>query len=148
MGSVQAVAVVVMGTSLALFVWHALAFRAARDEPEEAGRREFARRRFRRRAQVSAMLLVAGLGMLAAAAIDPRAAPLAYSLAWGGVLLLVAWMALLAVGDAVASRVQAERELRHERQACAALEAEARRLQASQGNGAVPRDAGPLGGPR
>jgi type II secretory pathway component PulM len=94
------------------------------------------------------MLLVAGLGMLAAAAIDPRAAPLAYSLAWGGVLLLVAWMALLAVGDAVASRVQAERELRHERQAFTALEAEARRLQAAQGNGAAPRDAGPLGGPR
>lgn len=124
---------VVVAIVLAVFVW-----RARRDlEPileDDDGARLHADRQFRRRMQVSFMLAAVGFLIPLGDQLDKlfRQRPLLF-IAWvGSVLLLVAWMVLMALGDwlsTVTYSVIANARLRHERRA---LEGEIRRYHAQQ----------------
>jgi hypothetical protein len=76
--------------------------RARELDPEEV---DFRRRQARRRIQTSAMLGLVGIGMLIGRLLIVwRAPPTLILLFWGGVVLLVLWLAVLAVADMVATR--------------------------------------------
>ena len=81
-------------------LWHVRSWQATQREKPSAKELDFRRRQFRRRIQTTAML-----GLLAVAILVGHwitgAARLFY---WGAVLLLVAWMVLLALVDVWATR--------------------------------------------
>lgn len=118
--------------------WHANAWRALGERASELDVEEidFRRRQLRRRTQTSAMLGLVGIGMLVGRLLLVwRAHPTVILLFWGGVVLLVLWLGLLAVADMVATRFYFGRL----RQNClveqARLRAQLRRVERTRGNG-------------
>jgi len=113
--------------------WRALGERASQLDVEEI---DFRRRQLRRRTQTSVMLGLVGIGMLVGRLLIVwRAHPTLILLFWGGVVLLVLWLGLLAVADMVATRYYFGRL----RQSClveqARLRAQLRRMERTRGNG-------------
>lgn len=83
------------------FVWHHLAaWEAARCHPENLKAIEFARRQFRRRMQASLMVGFVGLAIAGALLIHDT---LLIAMYWVGILLVVIWILLLAIMDALSS---------------------------------------------
>jgi hypothetical protein len=100
--------------------------------------RLFQLRRFRRRMQASGMLAVAAVALTVGMAIPRDRYPSLFVFFWCGVMLLVVWMLLLAVGDAVSTSLHANRLRREHRIETARLKAEMERLlqqRAEGGNG-------------
>jgi peptidoglycan/LPS O-acetylase OafA/YrhL len=116
-----------------LMIWHVRAWRHAQQQNLDDSELDFRRRQFRRRIQTSALL-----GVLAAALFigqfltGPQALLFIY---WGVTLLLVAWVALLAVVDALATKFHFARLREKFLVEQAKLQAEIRRIQAAKSNG-------------
>ncbi|MEN6406862.1 MAG: hypothetical protein ABFC77_10350 [Thermoguttaceae bacterium] len=118
--------------AVVLIVSHVRSWRAFQREPLDAEERDYRWRQFRRRMQTSAMLALLAVAVLVGYLIPPGFVALAF---WLGVLLLVCWLALLAAVDIWATKHYFGR-LTHETLVNKLrLEAELRRLQASEGNG-------------
>jgi hypothetical protein len=112
--------------AVGLFVWH---LRSWRGEQQEQGQeREFAYRRFRRRMQTTSMLAALGIGLCLGQLIPREEHPTLFVIFWFGMLLLLAWMVLLALGDLIIGRQQLARLARERRIAEAQLNAELERL--------------------
>ncbi|MEX0710790.1 MAG: hypothetical protein WD278_00485 [Pirellulales bacterium] len=70
---------------------------------------DFRRRQFRRRVQASAMLALVGIALFAGQLLPWRRWPSLYVFFWCGVMLLVFWVALLALADVIATNAYARR---------------------------------------
>jgi len=130
------VAAVILLSAGALAWWHLRVRRTHRRVDLPAAQYDFYRRQFRRRIQVSAML---GLLAVMLAAESWLETLLIQVLVWAGMLLLLLWIMLLALVDAVATRMHFDRLRSDYMVEQAKLEAEARRLRGVGGNG-KPRD--------
>ena len=98
------VAILLIVASTALVVWHLTVWREAQGAGLEIEELDFRRRQFRRRMQTSIMLGLIGLALPIGNLISPRQTPSLFVFYWWGVGLLVAWLGLLALGDAISTR--------------------------------------------
>jgi Na+/H+ antiporter NhaD/arsenite permease-like protein len=125
-----------------LMTLHVRTWRKAQRQELEADGLDYRRRQFRRRVQTSALL-----GLLAVAIfVGPfiTGPPVVVFAFWGVVLLVVCWVALLAVVDVIATKIHFDRLREKYLVEQAKLQAELRRLQATRGNGrAAGRPPGP-----
>jgi len=120
--------------------WRELGERASQLDPEEL---DFRRRQLRRRTQTSAMLGLVGIGMLVGRLLIVwRAHPTLILLFWGGVVLLVLWLGLLAVADMVATRYYFSRLRQNYLVEQARLQAQLRRMERTRGNGQADQESG------
>ena len=125
-------------TAVGLLVWHVRAWRAARAQPIEPKEFEYRRHQFRRRMQTSAMLGLLGVLIPLGQWLTPWAqSRLFAAIFWGGVLLLIVWMALLALVDILATHYHFSRLRNDYLIERAKLNAEIRRMQAVRANGKV-----------
>jgi UDP-N-acetylmuramyl pentapeptide phosphotransferase/UDP-N-acetylglucosamine-1-phosphate transferase len=97
-------------SSAALMVWHIRAWRRLQNADIEPREREFRRRQCRRRMQTSAMLGLLGVAIFVGQVLMTLDTPLFLVIYWSGVLLLLLWMAILAVADMVATSFYYSRE--------------------------------------
>lgn len=100
---------ILLGVALLVFsavlVWtHLRAWRTAEAADLSPRDRQFAWRQFRRRAQTSAMIGIAAIAIMVAPLITSRASALVSVFYLAGLLLLVLWVILLALVDAIATR--------------------------------------------
>lgn len=132
------VAAALVAASAGLIAWNVREWRAAAAGGGERGELDFRRRQFRRRVQTSGLLGVLGLLILGGQWIAAERAPNLFVFYWVGVAVLTLWMALLALGDLLATRLYAGRQqrrwLNEQLVSRAALE-RSRKQRASQGNG-------------
>ena len=118
--------------AVAMSWWHLRVRQGHRRSELPPAQYDFFRRQFRRRIQISVMLGMLAVALAADSWRHPRMVELLLLVV---MLLLVAWIVLLALADAVASRLHFGR-LRNEYVIeQAKLEAEARRLRSVGGNG-------------
>jgi hypothetical protein len=110
-----------------LLLWHVLSWRHLQRE-EEGAELDFGRRQFRRRVQTSSMLGVLAIGLCVGQLIPRQQTPTLFVLFWLGLLLLLAWIVLLALGDLIVGRQHIARLSRERRVAEAQLRAELQRL--------------------
>ncbi len=109
-----------------LRTWRKVRQRKEDLEPHEL---DYRRRQFRRRMQTSAMLGLVGAGILVCQLVSLLSVPrVLVVVLWGGVMLLVLWLVLLAVADAVSTRLYFNRVKRSYVAEEARLHAELRRL--------------------
>jgi hypothetical protein len=119
-----------------LLAWHMRAWREAQRAHLDPAELQYRRRQYRRRMQSSAMLGLLGVGIfIGAAAMYFRAPPLAVTLYWLVVLLVLAWLALLALADAVATKYHYARLRDQNLIEEAKMRAELQRMQSHRGNG-------------
>ncbi len=98
-------------SSAALMVWHIRAWRRLQNADIEPREREFRRRQCRRRMQTSAMLGLLGVAIFVGQVLMTLVASrLFLVIYWSGVLLLLLWMAILAVADMAATSFYYSRE--------------------------------------
>ena len=119
-----------------LIIWHLKAWQTASGGKHDARQLDFHWRQFRRRMQCSAMLVFLAAAVFVGQWItSPPFAPILVILFWCGTLLIVAWLALLAVADIIVT-VHHFQGLRAD---ClveqAKLRAEAKRIKSVGGNG-------------
>jgi hypothetical protein len=91
-------------SAIAMMAWHLRAWRTAQTHEMDQRERDYRRRQFRRRMQTTAML--AGLAIalpLGQLVIAPW--PKVGVIFWGLVLIVLAWVALLAIADIVATKI-------------------------------------------
>ena len=122
--------------AVGLIVWHMRAWRTASVSNYDARQLDFHWRQFRRRMQCSAMLVFLAAAVFVGQWItSPPFAPVFVILFWGGTLLIVAWLALLAMADIIVT-VHHFQGLRAD---ClveqAKLNIEAKRIKSVGGNG-------------
>jgi amino acid permease len=128
-------------SAVALMASHVRTWRRVQQHDSTPDELDYHRRQYRRRMQTSALLgllaVAIFVGQLVIVHVQPRLLLLAY---WGAVLLLICWMALLAVADILATKHHFGRL----RQTCiveqAKLQAKIRRIRAVRGNGKPPRE--------
>jgi hypothetical protein len=130
------VAAGILASAVALTLWHLRVRRSHHRADMPAAQYEFYRQQFRRRIQVSTMLGLLGL-MLAVETWVER--PQIQVLVGVSMLFMLLWIMLLAVIDALATRMHYARVRNDFIVERAKLEAEARRLGGVGGNG-KPRD--------
>jgi hypothetical protein len=99
-----AVSALIVTVSLALVTWHIVEWRAWEKATPDDRERKFAWRRFRRRIQASGMLGLIGASILIGASGWIMNKPLLVAFYWTGILVMLVWVMLLAVGDAISSR--------------------------------------------
>jgi len=135
---VVVVSLLLMLVAVVLIISHVRSWRAFQRQPSEDEERDYRWRQLRRRVQTSALVALLAVAVLAGYFVPPGWAALAF---WLGVMLLVVWLALLALVDIWATQHFYGR-LRHEALVGRMrLEAELRRIQSVRGNGKKPRDA-------
>jgi len=126
----------VLLSSVGLMAGHMRSWGASRRAELDPAERDFRRRQFRRRMQTSALLGVLAVAVLAGRwMMTLRPAPLLVVGYWGGVFLLLAWLALLAAADVLATKHHYARVRDECRVEQAKLQAILRRWQATRGNG-------------
>jgi hypothetical protein len=138
----------------ALMVWHVRAWRAQRRRKLEPEEREFFRRQFRRRVQTSALLAIVAVSLPLGQWILQRADELGDAdwlmrafTAWVVVVIvLLGWVALLALADLWSSRLFFGRLRQRYWLEKTRLEAELRRIHGIGGNG-KPSDSSGRKGP-
>ena len=139
------VSLVLLVSAVVLMVWHVRLWRTLRDRPLEERELAYRRGQFRRRMQTSAMLGLLGVAIITGQVLTPWVGTRMFAgLYWGGVLLVVGWMALLALADMLATHQHFNRlrtEYMIER---ARLQAEVQRIKAAQSNG-KPKNTGGKG---
>ncbi len=114
-----AVAVVLVAIGISLMLSHVRSWRRQQNDPTlEEHDRDYYRRRYRRRMQISAMLAVLGVLIGLGDALLPfqRRHPLPTTLYWIGVLLLTGWVMLLGFGDLWSTAAYSRAELARVRQ--------------------------------
>jgi hypothetical protein len=105
--------VLVFGGSLAIYL-HRRSWRRLQDDPTfEGPDREFYGRRYRRRMQMSAILVIDGLLIGAGDVLLPigKNHPGPVALYWIGVLLLTGWLMVLGLAELVSSAARSRIEL-------------------------------------
>lgn len=127
-------AAVLVLAAAGLMVWHVRAWRSAEEESLGPEERDYRRRQFRRRMQTSAMLGAIAVS-LPIGVVIMRAWPKVGAFYWGGVVLLVGWLGLLALADIFATRHYYGRIRRDYTIEHARLQAELNRIQEIRGNG-------------
>ena len=105
-----------LAIAIGLIVSHVVSWQRFQQEDQDKDKVEtdYRRRQYRRRMQVSAMLAVAAMAMLIGLLISRRDWPSVFVFWWTGVVLLVGWIILLAMVDALATR-RFFRRMRHNR---------------------------------
>ena len=128
--------ILVMASAGGLLAWHVRAWRRAQGEALEPVHLDFRRRQYLRRMQTSSMLGLLGLAVLVGRLLMAiPLSPLAISIYWVIVLLVLAWIALLALVDIWATKHHFGRLRDHYLVEQARLQAELRRLKTTRGNG-------------
>jgi hypothetical protein len=102
--------------------------------------REYRSVQYRRRMQTSAMLGLLAVAIFAGSFLTEP--PLAVLLFWAAVLVVLGWIALLAVADMVATRLHFGRLQQHYLVEQAKLQAEIRRIRSVRGNGRAKEGGG------
>jgi hypothetical protein len=109
--SIYLVAVLLGLASAGLIAWHVRAWQRLADEELSEREWKFHRRQFRRRVQNSALIGLLGaailVGQLILDAVHSWRFQVAY---WIGVVVLVLWIALLAIADMAATSIYFSRE--------------------------------------
>jgi UDP-N-acetylmuramyl pentapeptide phosphotransferase/UDP-N-acetylglucosamine-1-phosphate transferase len=132
--------------AVGLLIWHVRAWRAYQREDLDVEELDYRRRQYRRRMQTSAILgglaVAMFLGTLLTFQLQSRTFTVVF---WGVFLLVLAFVAVLAAADMVATR----RHFHRARSDClvqrAVLQAELRRIQAARGNGKLEKIPGANG---
>ena len=104
------VALVLCISSAGLMAWHIRAWKRLQHAKIDLRELEFRRRQYRRRMQTSAMLGVLGVAIFIGQLLMNRVTTRLLVIYWSGVLVLVLWMALLALADMVATSFYYSRE--------------------------------------
>ena len=105
------VALVLCASSAGLIAWHVRTWQRLQGAEIDPREREFRRRQYRRRMQTSAMLGVLGAAIfIGQLLIVWPASWLLLAIYWSGVLVLVLWIALLALADMAATSFYYSRE--------------------------------------
>ena len=138
-------AVFLVACAAGLMSWHVRSWRGQRASELDPKELEYRRRQFRRRMQTSALLALIAVSLPVGVWIVPIW-PAAGVIFWAGVLLLVAWVAILAALDIWATKYFYGKLRDAYRIEQARLKAELRRIQAGRGNG-KPSTAYPGKGP-
>ncbi|HVX13288.1 MAG TPA: hypothetical protein VHC22_19040 [Pirellulales bacterium] len=128
-GAILPLAVTVLGVFL-LF-WHRRSWQAVVATAAETGEVDFQRRRYRRRMRTSGLLVLLGIAMAGGQSIPAAQHPTFFVLYWCAVAVLTAWMMVLAVGDAFATRMHWRREWQRHVIERAKLSAELQRLKST-----------------
>ena len=128
----------VIALGLALMVSHLRTWRRMRGQLAVADERRHFRRRFLRRLQTSALLTLAGIGLIVGQLIPPRVWPSLFVVFWCGLMLLLVWVVLLALADAAATRAYVGRLQRQRTAERSELEQELMRIKRSRQNGQPP----------
>jgi len=114
--------------SLWMMKMHIRAWRAAQaDESREPFELNHLRRQFRRRMQTSGILGLLGIAILVGHFIKPPMAAVVVVAYWATVLLMVAWVLVLACFDAISTQMHFRRMQRRKQSQRALLEAKLRR---------------------
>jgi hypothetical protein len=127
-------AVSLLLAAVGLMVWHVRSWQFTKRHASPAEERDYRFRQFRRRMQTSGMLGFIAAALPVGVAVM-RAWPKVGVFYWGGVLLLVGWLGLLALADIVATGHYYGRLRRDYTIEEARLHAELNRLQKIRGNG-------------
>jgi hypothetical protein len=109
--------------------WHQI----QTDQQSSLGAREFSNSQYRRRVQASSMIGIVGVAIFIGQFTGRY--PLLWVFYWGGVILILFWIILLALGDMVATQAYFHRVRREDLHEQARLHAELRRQQNSDSNG-------------
>jgi hypothetical protein len=105
------VALILVGTSVALIARHVRVWKQLREEELDERELNFRRRQFRRRVQTSAMIGLLGVAIVVGQVLlDVVKSPKLQVYYWIGVLALLLWIVLLAVADMVATSAYYSRE--------------------------------------
>jgi amino acid transporter len=107
--------------------WHSV--RSAEMKERE---HNFLYRQYRRRTQANSIIAIVGVAIIFGVWVTDSVMVAAY---WLGVMLLVGWMALLAVVDLVSTRIHYSRLHREQLETRAILEAELKQLRKRGSNG-------------
>lgn len=121
-----------------LIWWNVESWRRDR-QSGDAAEVSFARRQFRRRVQASGLLGLVGAALCVGQLIPAAEYPMLMACFWLGVVLLVFWAVLLALGDMAVNRQRLKSFQHHRRIEEAKLNAELQRLRnrpAAERNGA------------
>ena len=130
-------AVIALGAGLLVSHWRT--WRRMQGQLAAGDEQRHFRRRFLRRLQTSALLTLAGVGLIVGQLIPPRNWPSLFVFFWCAVALLLLWVVLLALADAAATRAYVARLLQKRNAERSALEQELVRLKRGGQNG-QPRD--------
>lgn len=95
--------VAVLGLGLLMLGVHIRSWRRIRSLPLGPEEREFRATQLRRRAQSSSLLALVGAAMIAGLRLDPLAWPWLFVSLWSLIAFATAWVAVLAILDALAS---------------------------------------------
>ena len=110
--------------SIWMMKMHVLAWQAARaDESHEPHELNYRRRRFRRRMHTSGILGILGIAILVGYFVKPPMAIMVVAVYWAAVLLLVAWVLVLACLDAISTHLHFRRVRRRNESQQALLDA-------------------------
>lgn len=132
------VCVISLTSAAGLMVWHTMAWRGHQTEQLDDRELQFRGGQHRRRMQTSAMLGILGVAILVGQWLTVWAESRLFAVIyWGCVLLLLLWMALLAVADIVATQHHFSRMRTDVLIERARLQAEIHRIQAAETNGKV-----------
>jgi hypothetical protein len=105
------VSLVLCLSSAGLIVWHVRAWQRLQQAGTDALERDFRRRQYRRRMQTSIMLGLLGVAIFVGQLLmTPNTAWHLLVIYWSGVVVLVLWVALLAVADMTATSFYYSRE--------------------------------------
>ncbi|MBN1588882.1 MAG: hypothetical protein JW888_05150 [Pirellulales bacterium] len=138
------VAGIILLSAIGMSWWHLRVRRGHRRQDLSPAQYDHYRRQFRRRIQISAMLGILALTLAVESLIDAQ--PMIEILLGAGMLLLVLWIVLLALVDALASRAHFGRLRSDYIVEQAKLQAEAHRLRGTSSlNGNGRSRGGPLG---
>jgi heme exporter protein D len=127
-----AFAVFLIVVSAVLLCTHVRAWRETQRGDSDDKAVDFLRRQFRRRMQASLMIGVVGLTVIAGLWIEEGVISVFY---WSGVLLIVVWIAILAIADLVNSRFYLNQIRDQHATERAALQAEVDRIRRRDANG-------------
>ncbi len=128
-----AVSSLLLLVAVGLMISHQRTWQSARQQQLKADEQDFRRRQFRRRMQTSGMLAVLAVALFAGQLIPGP--PLLVFAFWGGVLIVVIWLTLLALGDMWATKHYFGRMRQKYLVEQARLQAELRRIRTVEGNG-------------
>jgi hypothetical protein len=125
--------------ALGLMYWHVQSWRRLQSADLGPSDLDFYRRQYRRRLQTSAMLGILAVDLLAGELLTFWInSQLFFIIYWSATLILVVWMALLAVVDIWATKYHFGKLKQKYLLEQAKLNAEIRRVQAVRGNGHIP----------
>jgi len=130
--TLAAIAVFLLASAIFLVTMHLRSWRKSRAQQLDTQELEFRRRQFRRRMQSSFLLGVMGVAIFFGPWIKDPSAALAF---WAVAILVILWVAALAVADVAATRSHFHRLREQYMIEQSKLQAEIRRIQSARSNG-------------